>query len=405
MSKEMKDVYIIEGARTPFAKYGGALKLMRPIDIGAHVLKAAIKKAGLEAEHIDGTILGMALSYDSSTVFAHRHISRKAGLPLETTGMQVNMLCGTGYQCLATGAMQIMCGYNEVVAVVGSECMDQLPYYNDVKRLRWGAGKGDISLIDGLFNPKDNIFTDETIGISMPLTTENIVEKYGISREECDEIAYNSHVRAQRAIDSGRFAKEIAPIEVKVDRKTTKIFDTDECVRRDISMEHLASLKPVFKENGTVTAANASGINDGAACLILASGDAVRKYGLKPLCKYVDNKIIGLDPRYMGLGPAFSIKAMLKKNNLTLDDIDVLEINEAFAGMIAGCQRELGYSYDKLNVNGSGIALGHPIAATGVRIALTTAYEMQLKNAERAICSICIGGGSGSSLLFEKSDL
>ena len=376
MSKAIKDVYIIEGARTPFAQYGGSLKFTRPIDLGAHVLKAAVKKAGLEPENIDGTILGMALSYDTSAVFAHRHIGRKAGLPLETTGMQVNMLCGTGYQCLATGAMQIMCGYNDVVAIVGAECMDQLPYFNDPKKLRWGAGRGDIRLTDGLFNPKDNIFTDETIGISMPLTTENIVERYGISREECDEIAYNSHIRAQKAIDSGRFAKEIAPIEVKVDRKTTKVFDTDEGVRSDITMEKLASLKPVFKENGTVTAANASGINDGAACLIIASGEAVKKYGLRPLCKFADNKIIGLDPRYMGLGPAFSIRAMLKKNNLTLDDIDVLEINEAFAGMIAGCQRELGYSYDKLNVNGSGIALGHPIAATGVRIALTTAYEM-----------------------------
>ncbi|NMA66871.1 MAG: thiolase family protein [Clostridiaceae bacterium] len=404
----LKEVYLVDGARTPFARYGGSLKNIHATDLGAFVLKEAIKKAGLTTEDIDGTVIGSALAYDTDAVMVHRHVGRKAGLRDEVTGFHVNMLCGTGYQCIAVAAMQIMLGMNEVVGVVGTECMDQVPYFTDPKRLRWGAGAGDIPMIDSLYNPKKNIFTDSTIGLSMPLTTENIVEKYGISREECDEIAYNSHVRAQKAIDSGRFAEEIVPVEV-VERKgrkeSTRMFDTDECVRADVSLEKLASLKPVFKKDGTVTAANASGINNGAGAVIMASGEAVKKYGLKPLCKYVGNKIAGVDPYYMGLGPVPVIKYFLEKKGLTLDDIGVLEINEAFAGMIAGCQRELGFSYDKLNVNGSGIALGHPIAATGIRIALSLAYEMKHKDANYGIAAICVGGGSGSGVMFEKSDI
>ncbi|MDR3271094.1 MAG: thiolase family protein [Peptococcaceae bacterium] len=401
----LKDCYIIDGARSGFARNGGSLKLIHPTDLGAIVLKEAIKKAGVAPEVVTGTIIGSALSYDTNTVMVHRHVGRKAGLPIETSGMHINTLCGTGYQCVATAAYQIQLGLHEVMGVVGTECMDQVPYHIDPKRLRYGAGAGDIPLVDQLNNPKFNIFTDAMTGLAMPMTTENIVERYGITREECDEIALRSHRLASAAIESGRFAKEIVPIEVPVDRKTTKVFDIDECVRKDVTIEKMAAMKPFTKPDGTVTAANASGINNGAAAVILASGEAVKKYGLKPLAKFAGNKLIGCDPEVMGLGPVPAINGLLKEKGVKLDQVDLIEINEAFAGQVLGCQRELGFELDKFNVNGSGIAIGHPIAATGVRIILSLSYEMKEKNANYGLASICIGGGQGSAVLFEKADI
>ncbi|MDL2280655.1 thiolase family protein [Selenomonadales bacterium OttesenSCG-928-I06] len=398
----LKEAYIIDGARSPFAVYGGSLKDVHPTDLGAFVLKEAIRKAGVAPENVTGTIIGNALAYDTQACMVHRHVARKAGLPIETSGMHVNTLCGTGYQCVATAAYQIQLGLHEIMGVVGTECMDRLPYYIDSKKLRpWGAGAGNIEIIDQLFNPKINVFMDETTGLTMPLTAENVIEKYGITREECDEYTLRSHLLAQKATESGRFAQEIVPIEVK-DRKETRMFTTDENIRKDISMEKLAKLKPVFRADGKVTAGNASGINSGAAAIILASGEAVKKYGLKPLAKFVGNKLIGCEPTLMGLGPVPAMNGLLEEKGLKLSDMDLIEINEAFAGQVLGCVKEMGIDMDKFNVNGSGIAIGHPIAATGVRIVLSLAYEMKNRDSKYGMASICIGGGQGSAILFER---
>lgn len=395
----MRDVYIIDGARSAFAKFGGSLKDITAVDLGAIVVKEAIKKAGVQPENVDTVIVGSALHYDHNANFFHRHIGLKAGLPKETTGLGVNCLCGTGIQCVATAAQQIQLGIADVAVAMGVETMDQLPYHV-AARNRWGAAPGDISIVDGLFTKNDNIFTDGLAHISMPLTTENIVEKYGITREEQDEYALRSHQLAKKAIDSGRFAEEIVGIEVK-ERKSTRIFDTDECVR-ETTLEQLASMKAAFKKDGTVTAGNASGINNGAAALVLASAEAVEKYGLKPIAKYVSNCLAGCEPTFMGLGPVPSIKGALKRADLAIEDLDLIEINEAFAGQYLGCEKELGLDRNKANVNGGGIAIGHPIAATGVRIILTLAYELKKRNLKYGVSSLCIGGGQGAALIIEN---
>lgn len=395
----LKEAYIIDGARSAFAAFGGSLKDIDPGDLGAIVVKEAVKKAGVEPANVNKVIVGNALHYDHNANYFHRHVGLKAGLPIETTGLGVSCLCGTGIQCVATAAQQIQLGIADVAVAVGIETMDQLPYHVAAK-IRWGAPPGDLTMVDGLFTKGNNVFWDGLAGISMPLTTENVVERYGISREEQDEYALRSHQLAKKAIDSGRFAQEIVGIEVK-EKKSTRIFDTDECVR-ETSIEKLASMKPAFMKDGTVTAGNASGINSGAAALVLASAEAVEKYNLKPIAKYVSNSLAGCEPTYMGLGPVFSIRDALKQANLTLDDLDLLEINEAFAGQYLGCEKELGLDRNKVNLNGGGIALGHPIAATGIRIILTLAYELRNRNLKHGVASLCIGGGQGAALIIEN---
>jgi acetyl-CoA C-acetyltransferase/acetyl-CoA acyltransferase 2 len=345
--------------------------------------------------------VGSALQYDFSAVLLHRHIGLKAGLPIETTGLGISCLCGTGIQSVATAAQQIQLGLADVAVALGVETMDQLPYHVDAKKLRWGVAPGDLTIIDGLFTKGDNIFADGMANISMPLTAENIVAKYGISRQEQDEFALRSHQLAKKAIESGRFAEEIVGIEVK-EKKSTRIFDTDEGVR-DTTLEQLSNMRPAFKKDGTVTAGNASGINNGAAALVLASAEAVEKYGLKPLAKYVSNCLAGCEPTLMGMGPVPSINGALKRAELTIEDLDLIEINEAFAGQYLGCERELGLDRDKVNVNGGGIALGHPIAATGIRIILTLAYELRKRNLKYGVASLCIGGGQGAALIIENA--
>ncbi len=396
-----REAYIIDGARTALARYGGSLKEVHPVDLGAAVVKEAIRKAGVEPAKVDTVIVGSALHYDHNGNYFHRHVGLKAGLPIETTGLGINVLCGTGIQAVATAAQQIQLGIADIVVAVGVEAMDQLPYHVDAKKVRWGTTPGDLSIVDGLFSPGNNIFWDGLAGISMPLTTENIVAKYGISRQEQDEFALRSHQLAKKASDSGRFAEEIVGVEVK-EKRETRIFDKDEGIR-ETSLEQLAAMKPAFKKDGTVTAGNASGINSGSVAVVLASPEAMEKYGLKPLAKYVSNKLAGCEPTFMGLGPVPSSQGALKQAGLTLKDIDLIEINEAFAGQYLGVERELGLDRDKVNVNGGGIALGHPIAATGVRIIFTLAYELRRRNLQYGLASLCIGGGQGAAIIIENA--
>ncbi len=394
----LKEVYIVDGARSAFSKYGGSLKDTHIVDLSAIVVKEAIRRSGVEPANVNTVIVGNALHYDHNANYYHRHVGLKAGLPLETTGFGISCLCGTGIQSVAAAAQQIQLGIAEITVAVGAETMDQLPYHVDAK-IRWGAGAGDLSLVDGLFG-KGNIFYDGLGEISMPLTAENIITKHNISRQEQDEFALRSHQLAKKAIDSGRLAEEIIGIEVK-EKKTTRIFDTDEGVR-ETSMEQLSSMKAAFKKDGTVTAGNASGMNSGAVAMVLASAEAVEKYGLKPIAKYTSNCLAGCEPTLMGLGPVPAINGALKKADLTLKDLDLIEINEAFAGQYLGCERELGLDRDKVNVNGGAIALGHPIAASGARIIFTLAYELKKKNLQYGVASLCIGGGQGAALIIEN---
>lgn len=394
----LKEVYIIDGARTAFAKYGGSLKDIHAADLGAAVIKEAIKKAGVEPAIVNTVVVGHALHYDHNANFFHRHVGLKAGLPLTTTGFGMSCLCGTGVQSVAAAAQQIQLGLAEVTVAVGVETMDRLPYHVDPK-IRWGAGPGDQTIIDGLFG-KGNIFYDGLAEISMPLTAENVVAKHSISRQEQDEYALRSHQLAKKAIDSGRFAEEIVGIEVR-EKKSTRIFDTDEGVR-ETSMEQLSNMKPAFKKDGTVTAGNASGVNSGAVSMVLASAEAVEKYALIPIAKYVSNCLAGCEPTLMGLGPVPAITGALKRAGLTVKDLDLIEINEAFAGQYLGCERELGLDRDKANVNGGAIALGHPIAASGTRIIFTLAYELKKRNLQYGVASLCIGGGQGAALIIEN---
>ncbi len=395
-----REAFIIDGARTALSRYGGSLKEIHPVDLGAHVVKEAIRRAGVEPAKVDTVIVGSALAYDHNANYFHRHVGLKAGLPIETTGIGISVLCGTGIQAVATAAQQIQLGIADIVVAVGVEAMDQLPFHVDAKKVRWGNA-GDLSIVDGLFSPQNNIFWDSYGGISMPLTTENIVAKYGISRQEQDEFALRSHQLAKKAAESGRWAEEIVGIEVR-EKKETRIFDADEGIR-ETSLEQLAAMKPAFKKDGTVTAGNASGINTGAVAMVLASPEAIEKYNLKPLAKYVSNKLAGCEPTFMGLGPVPSSQGALKQAGLTLKDIDLVEINEAFAGQYLGVERELGLDRDKVNVNGGAIALGHPIAATGVRIIFTLAYELRRRNLQYGLASLCIGGGQGAAIIIENA--
>ena len=397
----LKEVFIIDGARTAFSRFGGSLKEVHAADLGALVVKEAIRKSNVEPAKVNTVIVGSALQYDFNGNFFHRHVGLKAGLPLETTGLGVNCLCGTGIQIVATAAQQIQLGIAEVVVAIGVETMDQLPYNIDAKKVRWGTTPGDLTIVDGLFAKENNIFWDGLAGISMPLTAENVVAKHNIPRQEQDEFALRSHTLAKKATDSGRFAEEIIGVEV-TEKKSTRIFDKDEGIR-ETTIEQLAAMTPVFKKDGTVTAGNASGINNGACALLLASAEAVEKYGLKPIAKYVSNCLAGCEPTLMGLGPVPSSLGALKQAGLTVKDLDLIEINEAFAGQILGCKRELGLDLDKLNVNGGAIAMGHPIAASGIRIIFTLAYELKKRNLQYGLASLCIGGGQGAALIIENA--
>ena len=387
-------IVIVSGARTGIGKFDGSLKEFEASDLASFAIKAAYERAGVDPKDIDEVVMGCVASA-AENAFMARLSSVKAGIPYEAGALTVNRLCSSGLQAIVTGAMEIKYGFANIVAAGGGESMNNIPFY--IRKARFGYRMGHGELEDGLITALSDPFSRSHMGI----TAENVAEKYGITREDQDAWATLSQNRAQAARDAGKFADEIVPVEYHKSRKETAIFATDEHIRDNVTVESLAKLRPAFKKDGTVTAGNASGINDAGACVILMKEEEAEKRGLKPIVRVVDAAVAGVDPMLMGTGPIPSTKKLFAKTGLTKEDIGVIELNEAFAAQTLACVRELGLDPEKVNPNGSGISMGHPIGATGAIITIKLMNEMVRRGCQYGISTLCIGGGQGLSVLFE----
>ena len=392
----MKKVYILGACRTAIGKFGGALSSVPAVDLGAIVIKEAIRRAGLSVKDINHVYMGCVIQAGLGQNVA-RQAAIKAGLLTETTAETINVVCGSGLDAVNSAARMIQTGDADIVVAGGMENMSMAPYA--LKQARFGYRMGNAPMIDTMVNDALwDVFNDYHMGI----TAENICEKWKITRNELDEFSALSQLKAEKAIKEGRFKDEIIPVEIK-QKKQTIVFDTDEGPRPNVTVESLAKLKPVFKSDGIVTAGNSSGINDGAAAVILVSEDKVKELGLNPMVEWMGGALGGVDPSIMGIGPVESTKKLLSKLKLSVKDIDLIEANEAFAAQSIAVGKELGFSEDKLNVNGGAIALGHPVGASGCRILVTLIYEMlKRKNVNLGLATLCIGGGMGCSSIVKK---
>ena len=391
-----RKVVIASAARTPVGAYGGAFKTVTARELGAVAAKEAIKRAGIKPEDIDESILGCVLQAGNGQNIA-RQISLDAGIPIEKTAMTLNIVCGSGLRSVSLAAQMILAGDCDVVLAGGTESMSNAPYL--LTDERWGARMGDKKVVDEMI--KDGLW-DAFNDYHMGVTAENIAEKFSLSREEQDELAVGSQQKAAKARAEGRFKDEIVPVEVKGRKGKVTVVDTDEYIKEGVTKESISGLKPAFIKDGTVTAANASGINDGAACLVVMSEEKAKELGVKPLATIVSYATEGVDPKIMGTGPIPSVRKALEKANLTLADIDLIEANEAFAAQALSVIKELGLNTDIVNVNGGAIAIGHPVGASGARILTTLLYEMQKRDSKKGIATLCIGGGMGTALVVER---
>lgn len=392
---QIEDIYIVGAARTAIADFGGALKDVPPADLGVIVAKAALERAGLEPADVQNVVVGQVMQTEPRDAYLARMIGINTGVPIETPALTLNRLCGSGIESIITGARSMVMGEADIVLAGGAENMSRIPHV--VKGARWGTKMGNIEMTDGLIEA----LSDPLDKVHMGITAENIAERYQITREAQDALALQGHQRASHAIAEGRFKDQIVPVEVKT-RKGVVSFDTDEHVRGDVSAEELAKLRPVFKKDGSVTAANASGINDGAAMVVLATKKVVDAKGLKPLAKIIGWGHAGVEPLYMGIGPIKAVPIALERAGLTLADVDVIEANEAFAAQACAVANELGFDPDKTNPNGSGIALGHPVGATGTILTVKTVYELQRTGGRYGLITMCIGGGQGIAMVVER---
>lgn len=393
----MQDIYILSGARTAIGSFGGSLASFRPAETGAIVMQEAIARSGVGADQIAQVAVGIVVPTQPSDAYVSRVASVNAGVPVQSAAMNVNRLCGSGLQAIVSVAQAITLGECDFAIGAGAESMSNAPHMTG--GARFGTKLGDIALVDGMLGALHDPFENFHMGV----TAENVAEKLGISREEQDALAVQSHQRAANAIAQGYFKEQIVPVEIK-SRKGTTIFDTDEHVRADASAEGMAALRPVFKKDGTVTAGNASGINDAAAAVVLASGKAVAEHGLKPMAKVLGWGHAGLEPEIMGLGPVHAVPVALKRAGLTLDQIDVIESNEAFAAQACGVAKSLGFDPAKTNPNGSGISLGHPIGATGTILTIKCMYELQRTGGKYGLITMCIGGGQGIAMVIANCE-
>ena len=391
----MGNVYIVNGARTAFTEFGGSFAAVNAVKLGAATAIEALKRSGVTAEQIDHVIYGNVIATGKNAAYLARHIGLHAGVPQEIPALTQNRLCGSGMQSVVTAAQQILLGEAEIVLAGGAENMSQSPYSNFEQRFS-GSKMGNLEFVDML----QATLTDEYTGEGMGMTAEKLADIYEISRKEQDEFARESNLRAAKAIEAGYFAEEIVPVTVKT-RKGEIQIDRDEHVKPDVQLEALAKLRPAFKRDGTVTAGNASGINDGAASVVVASEQAVQQNNLKPIARIVSWGVAGVDPTIMGIGPVPAIKQALKRANLTIEDMDLVEINEAFAAQYLAVEKELGLDRTKTNVNGGAIALGHPVGVSGTRILLSAAYELKRRGGKYAVASLCIGGGQGIAVILE----
>ena len=389
------DVYFLSGARTAIGDFGGALKDQSPTALGTHVAKAAIARAGITPNDIEHSVFGNVIHTEPRDMYVSRLIGIEAGVPKSAPAMTLNRLCGSGLQAIISAAQMIKLGDASIVLAGGTECMSRSGYL--APAARWGQKMGDAALIDMMVGALSDPFGNGHMGI----TAENVSQRYQVSRDEQDAAAVESHKRAAAAIQDGRFKDQIVPFEV-TSRKGTVIFDTDEHVRATVSAADMTKLRPAFKKDGTVTAGNASGINDGAAALVLANGEAVKSRGLKPLARLVAYAVCGVDPSEMGMGPVPAVQAALAKTGLKIADLDVIESNEAFAAQSCAVSKALGFDPPKVNPNGGAIALGHPVGATGAIVAVKAIYELHRSGGRYALATMCIGGGQGIAVIIER---
>ena len=391
-----RKVVIASAARTPVGAYGGAFKTVSARELGAVAAKEAIKRAGIKPEDIDESILGCVLQAGNGQNIA-RQIALDAGIPIEKPAMTLNIVCGSGLRSVSLAAQMIIAGDCDVVLAGGTESMSQAPYL--LTDERWGARMGDKKVVDEMI--KDGLW-DAFNDYHMGVTAENIAEKFGLTREEQDELAAGSQQKAAKARAEGRFKDEIVPVEVKGRKGKVTVVEEDEYIKEGVTTESISGLRPAFIKDGTVTAANASGINDGAACLVVMSEEKAKELGVTPLATIVSYATEGVDPKIMGTGPIPTVRKALEKANLTLEDIDLIEANEAFAAQALSVIKELGLNTDIVNVNGGAIAIGHPVGASGARILTTLLYEMQKRDSKKGIATLCIGGGMGTAVVVER---
>ena len=392
----VNNVYILSAVRTPIGKFGGSLASLSAVDMGVVAAKAALERAGVQPQQVEETIFGNARQAGGGPNPA-RQISIRSGIPQETTAYTVNKACASGIKSIALGFQEIATGNLECVLAGGTESMSRLPYY--LEGARWGYRLGNQELVDGMY--RDGFFCPMA-KMLMGETAEILAEQYKVSRDEQDQFALVSQQRAAAAQSSGRFDAEIAPVTIE-GKKGTSVFSRDEHLFLDATMEKMTKLAPVFSKTGTITAANSSGITDGAAAVIVASEAFVQQNNLKPLARIIAATSAGVDPRLMGIGPVPAIRKMEKKHGLNLSSFDLVELNEAFAAQVLACDRELHFDREKLNVNGGSIALGHPIGCTGTRITVTLLHEMLKRKARRGLATLCVSGGMGMALAIENS--
>lgn len=392
----MREVVIVSAVRTAIGNYGGQFKDLSAVDLGAIAVKEALVRANVKPEQVDDVYLGCILQAGLGQGVA-RQISIKAGIPSTVPAVTINMLCGSGLKTVAIGAQTIMTGENNIVVVGGTESMSNAPYV--LKNARFGIKMGNDAIIDSMvYDALTDAFNDYHMGI----TAENLAEKYSISREEQDEFAVWSQNKAERAIKEGKFKEEIVTVVIPQKKGEPKVIDTDEFPKAGVTIEKLSKLKAAFKKDGTVTAANASGINDGAAAIVLMSKEKAEELGITPLASLLSFASAGVDPSIMGIGPVPSSLKALKNANLAIDDIDLIEANEAFAAQSLAVGKELKWNNEKVNVNGGAIALGHPVGASGARILVTLLHEMKKRDSKLGLATLCIGGGMGTTVIVKR---
>jgi len=392
----MQDVYIIDGARTAVGVLQGSLSDVSAIDLGVVAAKGAIERSGVDPQLIDQVVLGNVMQTSKDAIYFARHVALKAGLPIETPALTVNRLCGSGLQAIVSAAQLLQLGEGRVALAGGAENMTQAPHVLRGARAGYKLGQAP-QLEDSLWEA----LVDSYVGCGMAITAENLAEKYEITREQVDEYALRSQVMARRAQQAGWLAEEIVPVTMK-DRKGNPVEITQDEGIRDTSMGVLAKLPARFRKGGVVTPGNASGINDAGACVILATGDAVEQYHLKPVARLVSWGVVGVPPEIMGIGPAPAMRQALKRADLLLSDLDRVEVNEAFSPQYLAVEKELGLDRDKTNVNGGAISIGHPLAASGARLTITLMYELRRRHLKYGAASLCIGGGQGIAAIIEN---
>lgn len=397
MSDSSREVVVVSAVRTAIGTYGGGLAGTPPADLAALCVRESVSRAGLEAAEIGHCVIGNVIHTEPRDMYMARVAAVNGGLPVETPALTVNRLCGSGLQAIVSAAQLILQGDTQAAVAGGAECMSRAQYW--LPGMRFGQRLGDGQVIDAMVGALSDPFDDCHMGI----TAENVAAKWDISREDQDALALESQQRAARAIEEGRFSGQIVPVEVKVKREK-KAFDTDEHVRSQTTLESLAKLRPAFKGDGSVTAGNASGLNDGAGAVVLMERAAAEEKGLKPMARLVGYAFAGVEPKYMGIGPVPATRALLDRTGLSVADIDVFEVNEAFAAQALAVCRDLDLPADRVNPNGSGISLGHPIGATGCIITVKALHELARTGGRRALVTMCIGGGQGIAAIFERLD-